>query len=278
MKKLIVIVLTLISGMASAEVRALRNMNIGDTYLPFCVQQLKGEKVCSSTFKDHILVASFVKMGQLNSSKILLNMQELYSLYKMKKVAFICIVSGETEVPELVTFAENNKLTLPLLIDENRNLYGEFGIAAYPTIAVFGADQKLQYVFSSNSMKIKKRVEGCVKYLLGEIDVQDLERILNPVVEKIDPQRVKSERYYNLSKKLFATQRYSQAKKIVTSSLRNNPDHALSYSLYGYILIQEEKYELALQQFEHALELEPDLEEAKSGKQICLDKLEIKVL
>lgn len=274
MKKLIVIVITLISGMASAEVKALRNIDIGDTYLPFCVQQLNGEQICSSKYEDNILVASFVKMGQKSSLKILLKMQELYTLYKMKNVSIICIVSGETDVPELVAYAERNKLTLPLLLDENRNLYGTFGVIAYPTIVVFGKSQKLQYVFGSNTINIKKRVSGCVKYLLGEIEVNELERILHPVVEEVDPESARSQRYYKFSKNLFAKQHYSQAKRIVTLSLKNYPDHALSYSLYGYILIQEENYKLGLKQFEHALEFDPHLEEAKTGRQICLDKLE----
>ncbi|WP_163335888.1 peroxiredoxin [Desulfopila sp. IMCC35008] len=274
MKKLIVIVLTLISGMASAEVRALRNIGIGDTYLPFCGQQLKGEQVCSSKYEDNILVVSFVKMGQKNSRKVLLEMQELYTLYKMKNVSLIGIVSGETDVPALVAYAEKNKLTLPLLVDEDRDLYGSFGVVAYPTIAVFGRNQKLQYVFGSNIINIKKRVEGCVKYLLGDINITELERILHPVVEKGDPQNATLERYYNFSKNLYKKQHYSQAKKIVTFSLNNFPDHALSYCLYGDILIQEKNYQLALKQFEHALELDPHLEEAKAGRQICLDKLE----
>lgn len=274
MKKLIVIALTLISGMASAEVRALRNLDIGDTYLPFCGQQLNGEQVCSSKYEDDILVTSFVKIGQKKSLKVLLNMQQLHTLYKMKNVSLIGIFSGETDVPELIAYAQKNKLTLPLLVDENRNLYGSFGVIAYPTIAVFRKNQKLQYVFGSNIINIKKRVEGCLKYLLEEIEITELEKILHPVAEKGDPQKATLGRYYNFSKHLYTKQHYSQAKKIVIVSLKNFPDHALSYCLYGDILIQEKNYQLALKQFEHALELDPHLEEAKNKRQICLDELE----
>lgn len=274
MKKQIVIILTLIYGLVSAEVWALRSIDIGDTYTPFCVQQLNGEQVCSSKYEDTILVAAFVKIGQSKSLKVLLNMQELFTRYKVKNVSCIGIISGEIEVSELAGYAEKNELTLPLLVDENRDLYGNFGVVAYPTIVVFGGNQKLEYVFGSNILNIKKRVEGCVQYLLAEIEKNELERILYPVAEKSDSKSAISERYYNFSKKLYANQHYSRAKKIVTLSLKDFPDHASSYCLYGYILIQEKNYELALQQFEHALELDPHLEDAQNGRRICLDNIE----
>ena len=96
---------------------------------------------------------------------------------------------------------------------------------------------------------------------------------MHPVVEKIDPERAQIERQYNFAKISFSRHHFSTAKKIIESSLKNHPEHALSYSLYGYILIEEKNYKSGLKQFERALELDPDLEEAQKGKQACLDNV-----
>ncbi len=149
-------------------------------------------------------------------------------------------------------------------------MYGSFGVFVYPTITVFDRAGKLQFEFGSNTINTKKRVEGGIRFLLGEIGAGELEEIMHPVVEKIDPERARIERQYNFARMAFTRNHFSTAKKIIESSLEDHPEHALSYSLYGYILIQEKNCTSGLKQFERALELDPDLEEAQKGKQACV--------
>ncbi len=273
MKKLIITLVILIAGGVSAEVKALRNIDFGEPYQPFCAKQLTGAEICSSQFKNNVLVASFVKMGQKKSLKVLLNLQELYTQHSSKKVSIIGIVSGDVDLQQLKDFTETNNITLPLLLDKKREIYGSFGVFVYPTIAVFDQDRKMQYVLGSTTINIKRRVEGIIRFLLAEIGASELEKILHPVVEEIDHNRAELERNYDFAKNSYAKGQYAIARKIVEASLKKHPDHALSYSLYGYILIEEKEYKLGLQQFERALELDPDLEEAQVGKQTCLDKI-----
>lgn len=273
MKKFIIIIFTLIAGAVSAEVKALRNIDIGDPYPPFCAQQLNGAQICSSKYKNTILVVAFVKIVQKQFQKIMVNLQELHTQYNAKNVSIICIVSGEIDLQRLIVFTDENKITFPLFLDRNREIYGSFGVFVYPTITVFDQDRKMQYLFGSNTINSKSRIEGAIRFLLAEIGTSELEKIMHPVVEEIDHELAELERNYNFAKSSFAKQQFSIARKIVESSLKNYPDHALSYSLYGYILIQEEDYKLGLKQFELALELNPDLEEAKVGKQTCLNNI-----
>jgi peroxiredoxin len=270
MRNFIIIVLILMAGGAAAEVMALSRLDTGDPYPPFCAQQFNGKEVCSSTYKDDILVVSFVKTEGKKSLKVMLNLQDLHSRYSTKNVSVIGILSGEVDLQKLMAFTTENTITFPLFLDGKRQIYGSFGVFVYPTIAVFDRDRKLQYEFGSNTINTKKRVEGGIRFLLGEIGADELEKIMHPVVEKIDPELAKIERQYNFAKISFSRNHFSTAKKIIESSLKNHPEHALSYSLYGYILIQEKNCKSGLKQFERALELDPDLEEAQKGKQVCV--------
>ncbi|MCK5516071.1 MAG: redoxin domain-containing protein [Desulfobulbaceae bacterium] len=273
MHKIIVIIVTLLAGGASAEVMALRNVDIGDPSPPFCAKQLGGSEICSSKYKDTILVASFIRLDQKKSEKIMLNLQDLHTRYGAGGVSFIGIFSGDVDRQEVVAFVDKTRITFPLLLDEERDIYGGYGVIAYPTTVVFGRDGKMEYLFGSNTINIRKRVEGCIRFLLDEIEEGELEKIMHPVVEKISPERAKAERYYNFAKNYFGRRQFSKAKKMLESSLERYSEHALSYSLYGYILIEEENYTSCLEQFELALKLDPGLEEAKTGKQVCLDNL-----
>ena len=81
MRKFIIIIITLIAGGASAEVMALRNIDIGDTYPPFCTQQLDRSQICSSRYKDNILVTAFVRINQKISPNFMsLHLPPLWSV------------------------------------------------------------------------------------------------------------------------------------------------------------------------------------------------------
>ncbi|MBE0583002.1 MAG: TlpA family protein disulfide reductase, partial [Desulfofustis sp.] len=184
MRKAIIALIILIAGGASAEVKALRNLDVGDSCPSFCAPQLDGAQLCSSDHENSILVTSFVRMDQKESLKVLLALQDLHDRYSTKNVHIIGILSGEIDRQELLDFIGLKELTLPLILDRNREIYGSFGVFVYPTLAVFGQDGKLRFLFGSNTINIGKRVEGTIRFLLAEIDADELEEILHPVVEK----------------------------------------------------------------------------------------------
>ncbi len=274
MKKFLILALTLIAGVASADVMALRNLNIGDPYPQFCGEQLDGKKVCTSDYKDKVLVLAFVRMGQSQSKKVMLALQELYTEFDGKNVnvSIVGVVSGEIDLQELIDFRKNNKLTVPVFVDKDREIYSKFGVFVYPSTIVIGQDEKLHYLFGSAMINYKRRLEGSIRFLLKEITAEEFDKILHPVVIHADTKFARMERYYNGARKSFENQQFSKAKKLVKISLKKYPEHALSLSLYGYILIRDKEYKEALEQFEKALQLNPDLEEAQVGKQICLEK------
>lgn len=273
MRKILAIVFVLIAGTASAsDNMALRNFDIGDPYQPFCGSLIEGNELCSSEFEGKVLVASFVRIGQVQSDKVLIALQKLSQKHKAQNVSIVGIISGDVNLQELTDFTKKHNITIPIILDSNRALYGKFGIFVYPSSAVFGPDKILRYIFGSNTINISKRFEGAVRYLLGEISQDELGRILHPVVEKIDRSSTKMQRYYNFARKSFEKQQLSRAKKLIKLSFQKYPDHALSHSLYGKILLVEKKCDLALEQFDKALELDPTIEEAKVGRKACLEK------
>ncbi len=273
MKKIIYFTIIWATIIFSTDAMALIHLNIGDPYPQFCGKQLDGKKTCSSEFKDSIVIISFVRLGQSQSQKVMLTLQDLYTKFTGKRVSIFGIVSGDVDLQELIAFRKKNMLTFPIFLDGKREIYSKFGVFVYPSTLVIGQDKKLHYVYNSAMINFKQRLDGSTRYLLKEITEEQFDEILHPVIEKVDQKLARMQRYYNGAKKSFTNQQFSKATKLVTISLKKYPDHVLSLSLYGHILIREREYKLALEQFEKALKLDADLEEAKTGKQICLDKL-----
>lgn len=275
MKKIIIIAVTLLlAGVASADVMALRNLNVGDMYPQFCGSNVDGKKICSNDFGDNVLVLSFLKIEQARSKKAMLSLQEVFDKFNGKKVTVLGIISGEINKGELSAYKKENKLTFPIILDTDRSIYGLFGVFVYPSTIISGQDKTLQYMFNSNLFNYTKRLNGTVSYLLKEINEDEFDEILHPVYKKIDQEVERRQRYYNGAYKHYTKKNFGKAEKLVKISLMKYPDHAQSHSLYGYLYIREKDYKSALKHFEKALEVNPDLEEAKIGKQICLDNFQ----
>lgn len=269
---IVLLLVTLINFLSIVDAKALRNLNIGDQYPQFCGEQLGDRKVCSSEFEDNVVIAIFVRLSQPQSREVMLILQDLFANYNGKDVSIVVIVSGEVDLQDLTTFKEKNKLTYPIILDENRQIYGKYGVIAYPSTILAGRDKKIHYLFGSAMTNFKRRLDGATRYLLNEIDKDEFDRIIHPVRKVIDIKEARIRRYYNGAKSYFDRKQFAKAKRLVKISLQQHPEHALSISLYGSVFLQEEKYERALEQFEKALKINPDLEEAKNGKKICLDR------
>lgn len=271
-KHILVIVFVLLSA-ASADCKAFRFVDVGDPYPQFCAQQFHADQVCSSSYEKKIAVISFFKLNQSNSQKVLIDLQELHTKHGGKNVSIVGILSGEAESQALDEFLKTNKITFPILLDQNRQVYGAFGVFVYPATGIFGGDKILKYYLPARRMNFKKHVDGYTRFLLKEISESELEKIIHPPVDKTDPKHKKAENYYNFAKVYFKQGKFEKARELLDSAIEAYDKHAPSYSLYGHIYIQEKEYQLGLEKFENALSIDPELEEAKTGKQICLDNL-----
>lgn len=259
---------------SSADCLAYRFVDIGDSYPSFCAKQRNGNRICSSVYDNTIMVISFFRLHQNHSQKMLRDLEKINLAFTNKNVTVLGIVSGEIDLQELDKLIRINNVTFPILLDPDRKIYGSFGVFVYPSTGVFSKDNRLQYYLPGRSVNAYKHLEGYIRFLLGEISSYDLDKMINPQVDKVSEEYKKSENYYNFARIYFKKGKLEKAKELLDLSISHYNKYALSYSLYGYIHIQEKQYQLGLEKFQLALRIDPDLQEAKAGKQICVDKLD----
>lgn len=265
------VIVCLVMSLRSADCAAYRFVDIGDPYPPFCAQQFHGKQECSSSYENTILVLSFFTLDQTRSQKVLLDLQDLSIKYA--NVSFVGILSGEADLQALDEFLETHKIEISILLDPDRKIYGDFGVFMYPSTGIFSQDKRLKYYLPARRINFKTHVDGYIRFLREDISEGELEKIIHPVADTTDPNYKKAENYYNFARVLFEQGKFDQAKKLLESSINASELYAPSYALYGSIHIEEKEYQLGLDKFEAALSIDSELEEAKIGKQICLDNL-----
>lgn len=239
----------------------------------FCAEQLDGGQFCSAKLKDRIAVVTFFRIDQKLSMRQLGVLQKLHLRYRDKGVTFVGIVSGKVDRRALADFQKKNGISFPLLIDGSREVYGLFGVFAAPSTGLFAKDGTLQYFTASNWISFNNAIEGHIRLLLKEITRAELDRTLNAPPATGNGDKSHADTRYNLARILFERNDLARAKKTLDESLASFPNHAPSHLLSGKIALLEKDYRVALLHFEQALKLDPTLEEAKKGRQTCLENL-----
>lgn len=272
MKKLLVCLFLLFFCRSSlAGDLSFSNIEKGGKLPAFCVQQLDGSQFCSAKLKGRIAVVTFFRIDQKLSLRQMGVLQKLHLQYRDKGVSFVGIVSGKVDRLALAGFQKKNGISFPLLIDGSREVYGQFGVFAAPSTGLFAKDGTLQYFTASNWISFNSAIEAHIRMLLKEITRAELDRALNAPPVTGNGGKSHADTQYNLARILFERNDLEKAKKTLVSSLANSPNHAPSHLLSGKIALLEKDYKVALLHFEQALKLDPTLEEAKKGRQTCLE-------
>ena len=152
------VIVCIVMTVGSADCAAYRFINIGDLYPPFCAQQFHRKQECSSSYENKILVLSFFTLPQTKSQKVLLDLQDLSIKYA--NVSFVGILSGEADLQALDEFLETNKIEIPILLDPDRKIYGDFGVFMYPSTGIFSQDKRLKYYLPARRINFKTHVDG----------------------------------------------------------------------------------------------------------------------
>jgi len=245
---------------------AFRNVTEGQSAPDFTLKDDKGQDYALSKLAGKVVVVIFARPDQPNSVLALRDLQKIYPGLSPKGVVFLAVVSEADQKDKAVELARQEKLTFPVLYDDGRKVYGEWGTFLYPTTGVVGKDGKLAAQVPSHDRKYQDAVEGNVLLALGEITREQLEARLNPKEnEKASPGRAKAERHMMLAGQLLQRKMTEKACAEFAQAVEAAPELTAAHIKYGYALLGKGDTAKALDQFQTAVQQDPRSNDAKTG-------------
>jgi peroxiredoxin len=241
------------------------SISIGQQAPDFNLSSASGEPVALSEFKGETLVFIYWRTEQKRSMMALKEASDIMKDYEKKKVKVIGVIEDSDSLEEAQKVFEDNEIDYPLLIDSNRQVYGDYGIRVFPTTVIVDKDGVLAYDIPSHPLTYKIKLEGYVRKLIGEIDEDELKAVLSPKKEKKDDELLEAERKYNLAMKFVKLRMMDQAVATAEQAVEAKPDVAKLHILLGFLYLYNDDADNALKAFEKALELKPDSNDAKTG-------------
>jgi peroxiredoxin len=226
---------------------------------------MEGQIVSLNDLMGTITVIIYLNFDQDPSREALKDVQGIYSRYKTKDVRVIGVMPKSKMQRDLMQLIKDYSIEFPILLDPARNIYNDLDIRVYPSTIIVDREGKVTDAIPGHALSYKTKIEGAVRYMLGEIDIGALQNILLPVKEHRDRATIQAERRYNLALKLIEMGLVDQAMNTASLAIDAKPDMVPARTLLGFLYLADKDAENALLNFAAALNTDPESQDAKTG-------------
>ncbi len=238
---------------------------LGEAAPDFTLRSLEGDSVSLSEYKDSVVVIIYWRTEHKRSLQALKDGFDIISSMKKKEVKIISIIAGSEDKEKARTMLSDQKMPIPVLVDSNRQLYSDYGIRVYPTTLIIDKEGVLVKDIPSHPLSYKKLLKGHLSKALGEIDDAGLAEMIDSHKVKTDPATLESERLYNLATKFTKAGLYDMAVNSAKKAIAVKPEIEKNYTLLGFLYLETDEADGALEMFTKAVALDPESKEAKTG-------------
>ncbi len=237
----------------------------GDQAPDFTLSSLDGSTYSLSSYRGSLVVLIYFRTDQKHSLLALEELKMNRNKYGKRNVQYIGISAEKREKDELLNRANELNIDFPVLLDEERNVYSTYGIRVYPTTLIVDGEGNVAASLPGHALSYKLRLDSTIRFLLGDIDKSQLEKLLLPEKRVPDASALYAERTYNLALRFTEAQFFDQSIELVKQSIEAKPDMAKSHILLGYLLLDAHDSDNAVEQFETALHIDPSSKDAGTG-------------
>lgn len=259
------IILSIVTLLLFAPASNAISISHGGVAPDFTLKSIDGKRISLDEFKGKVVVLIFWRTEQKRSLQALQDAEDIYGKYLKKGVQVLSIIEDNDNRESALNIFSDNKISYPLLIDNDRETYGDYGIRVFPSTVIIDKQGLIAYDIPSHPLTYKTKLRGYVKKALGEIDESELKDVLSPHKEVKDKSSLEASRLYNLALKFTESRLLDMAITTANKSIDANPAMVDSHILLGFLYLETKETEKALEAFNRAVELDPKSNDAQTG-------------
>lgn len=242
------------------------NISHGQPAPGFSLSSIDGNRISLSEYKGKIVIFIYWRTDHERSLDALKDGAVVLKKFKGKDVQIISAVAESEKIDDVKEILMTNGIEYPVFVDSNRQIYSSYGIRVYPTTVIIDKNGTLAHDIPSHPLTYKRKLEGYVKNLLGEIDENELKEVLSSRKDSKDKASLEALRLYNLALKFTKSGMLDMAIDTAGKSVAAKPDMTKSHILLGFLYLETKEADKALEAFNRAIELDPHSHDALTGK------------
>jgi len=257
------------------EAFAIYNMKVGDPMPEFDLPRADSG---FGSIKSRALVGKpstiiFWRPGQELSIDALRELETVVEDLGADRVNTVAVDVSRSTVEAIQSIFEDQPLSYPVLLDPDRALYGAVGVIVAPTTLMFDAKGELQFIAPSFPAQYGRVARARLRFLLGEIDVEEMNKRIEPAILKIEHEQALAWRKYNLGRRLEEDGKIEHAAGLYEEAVGHYPQLAEAQSALGFLKIAQGEVLVAASNFQAALRYQPRFNQALLGKAAVLGRL-----
>lgn len=255
---------------------AFRTLEIGKKVPEIQLKDIEGKEFTLSPIKGEKVVLLFwggdTAIKEKRSLTIMNRLEGLYRRFKGEGLQFISIISDPESREKTKALKQQYSWTHHILLDEKREVYGDYGVYILPTVGILDEEKRLLKAFSF-SHSLEEDVEGEVLVAMGKKTAEQWEKERHPKEALLPENKRKAQHHFNLGRNLLEKGSSERAKEEFMKATQLDPDHADAHIGLGMIYLKEKNSKEAIQLFERGIGLNPNLRQGFIGMALALESM-----
>lgn len=225
-----------------------------------------GEMVSSRELsKDNLVIIVFWSTWSARSLEQLKDMSDMYQEFTASPIKMIAVNVDGPQLSKAArqaveTTVKNLKLSFPVIIDKNLDIFYQYGVIAVPSTAVVDTSGTLRYGPAGYSLTTKDRIVDSIQIFLG-LKQPDTTTVFRAGYRPND----RSSRYYNMALNLNRIRMFERALAAIDSAKSIDSLFSAPYSLQGDVMLKLDRAEEAVSEYARAVALDSMSVAAWSG-------------
>lgn len=248
--------------------RAAAGGELGDVIEPLELKTLDGKKVPIASKKAQANVIFFFRTGQEFSADALKALAECEREFASKPVNWVGVVSDSEAADAVRQAVAEAGVKMPALVDEGDAFYGRMEIRLHPYTIILDKDRRVVVREPFHKIAFCDRVRAQIRFVLKEVTAEEVARLENPDKATFRIPGGVAKRHLNYGRLLLEQKKWEKALEQAEKALMEGP-LAPAWTLRGNALVGLGKCAEALAAFDQALKLDPGDEGAREGRRAC---------
>lgn len=241
---------------------------LGDVIEPLELQSLAGATTAIGSKKAQANVIFFFRTGQEFSDDALKALAECEREFAAKPVHWVGVVSDTEPADAVKAAVAAAGVKMPVVVDVGDALYGRLEVRLHPYTIILDRDRRVVVREPFHKISFCDRVKAQIRFVLREVGAEELAKLENPDKGTFRIPGGVAKRHLNYGRLLLEQKKWEKALEQAEKALADGP-LAPAYTLRGNALVGMGKCAEALAAFEQALKLDSGDEGAREGRKAC---------
>lgn len=247
----------------SSQAAAFRNVKEGAPAPEINLKDLEGKSFSLSSFKGKMIVlVVFWDSSQAKAKQSLEQLQKIYGDLKPKGLEILAVAADARNATQIKEFKTTAGLAFPVLLDEQKAAYSDYGVVAMPSVALIDKDGIVKYTYSGFRHDFSDSVKGEAEVVLGLKTREQREAETKTFKRAGYVPKGRAEEYYHAGATLLRQKELDKAMAKFQEAVKEDPNYPLAQMMLGEAYYQKRDAAKAVEHLQKALEQDPNLADA----------------